>query len=107
MGRLRGNSVRKRAIDAEPAPAHDATSAKAAELFCVLSAANLNAAMRLNEPGSIEPGSISTDRKVVAPFSPVRIDRKHVPGHRVAAGLQRVAKPHVDDLLIGGIVDRL
>ncbi len=37
MGRLRGNSVRKRAIDAEPAPAHDATSAKAAELFCVLS----------------------------------------------------------------------
>ena len=63
--------------------------------------------MRLDEPGSIEPGSISADRKVVAPLSPVRIDRKHVPGHRVAAGLQRVAKPHVDDLLIGGIVDRL
>ena len=103
MGRLRGKPARRGVFDAKSA--RRMTPLRRPCAF--LSAANLNTAMRLDEPGSIEPGSISADRKVVAPLSPVRIDRKHVPGHRVAAGLQRVAKPHVDDLLIGGIVDRL
>jgi len=37
MGRLRGKPAHRGVFDAKPAPAHDATSAKSAELFRVLS----------------------------------------------------------------------